>query len=841
GDSARGPRIELVDILRLDGNKFTTTDEDANARSIAALASSNLPPTTNHQPPTLRANAGAGVLVNKDAKKWLLGIVRSGIHYALDLKVNQPYWAFIEPLNVGIEMHWSLYQSLFVSDFYMTESRGRIAIPVAPNVPFTVVGIDSASGLRSFEKLYNLTATDPNIPVDMDPPDPDKHGPYPVYVSPGGVDFLDVADEDEPLETVYYSVDLNGTTAIVAHNPKTDVEQRLKPKTTLQLLNTRTGHTAFATVSEASTFSVSISAEKGDRIAVLRGGVDVPAESVISIAFNEPLKLPPADPARTDFLRDNVKLRIKQKEAGAPAVDITQQVIFDPDSGDRRLNLTLPASALSSGITYELELRTGLTDTHDNPLGRGLVKSGDTTSNNGGDQSFRIDFLVREPAGLLSEFELQPSELYKGGTIRDFASYGNIVFVSALDGGILAYDGADPGALDGEGGTQPKPFAYVPGHWKDEQGNTIIRGADQHWAVTTDHHGRVYSTMVFGDFTLVRGYRVEDFLKAKTESMCDVNLPNALCRATGSAIVGWRLGYSSTLTTISGILVSDRVEAIPRKLQVLLQDEQVDLDYDELRQAYNATVQTEYANEFRKLRVPFTYNSPDPYLSQRVTVENLTTGMKWSADVKKNGGGAVEGVLARPGDQLRVYRNVRTYGVISQMGYGVGVYDLNAIESNDADDKPADYQLLREQINVTPAGLADSCWPDIADLDPFSTDAIPDLSMSPDHIVLPDPADPARALIYAPSVNQGLLGIGVNLQPSLDRDKKDCVDRRHGLLLHHGAEWHPRLQPIVEAYGGAPIARFQQVAHYRPVYDAGDGVQVPQDYILVAGGQVGLL
>ncbi|MFL6246086.1 MAG: Ig-like domain-containing protein [Thermoanaerobaculia bacterium] len=861
GESARGARVELVDILRIDAGKFTTYFPDGSAGVSPAEQAASSPPSVSTETKRRRdaarsaggdagapsTNAGAGVLVNREAKKWLLGIVRSGIHYALDLKVNQPYWAFLEPLNVGIEMHWSLYQSLFVSDFYMTESRGRIAVPVAPNVPFTVVGIDSASGLRSFEKLYNLTATDPNIPVDMDPPDPDKHGPYPVFVSPGGVDFLDLADEDEPLETVYYKAELSGSVALITNNPETDSERRLKPKTTLQLLNTRTGDVAFTTIAEGSTFSVSINAEKGDRIAVMRGGVDVPAESVISIAFNEPLDLPAADPARTQFLRDNVKLRAarstKAGEPEAPEVDLTEQVIFDPDSGDRRLNLTLPGSALSSGVRYELELRPDLVDMHNNPLGRGLVKNGDTTSPNGGAESFRIDFVVREPEGLLSEFELQPSELYKGGTVRDFASYGNIVFVSALDGGILAYDGSEPGALDSHGGQQPKPFAYVPGHWKDEQGNTIIRGADQHWAVTTDLHGRVYTTAIMGDFTLVRGYRVEDFIKAKTESMCDVNLPNALCQARGSAIVGWRLGYSSTLTTLSGILVSDRVEAIPRKLQILLQDEQVDLDYDEFRQAFNAVVQTTYANDFRKLRVPFQYNSPDPYLSQRVTIENLTTGMKWSADIRKNGGGAVEGVLARPGDKLRLYRNVRTYGVISQMGYGIGVYDLNAIESNDEKIKPAGYQLLREQIVVTPAALEDSCWPDIADLDPFSTDAIADLALSGDNVVLPDPTDPARALVFAPSPLQGLLGVGVNLNPpppALGTNNKDCVDRRHGLLLHHGTEWHPRLQPIVDAYGGAPIARFQQVAHYRPVYET-DGGSIAQDYILIAGGQVGLL
>ncbi|MFP5247303.1 MAG: hypothetical protein ACLGH0_11470, partial [Thermoanaerobaculia bacterium] len=204
-------------------------------------------------------------------------------------------------------------------------------------------------------------------------------------------------------------------------------------------------------------------------------------------------------------------------------------------------------------------------------------------------------------------------------------------------------------------------------------------------------------------------------------------------------------------------------------------------------------------------------------------------------------GGFIENVLARPGDKLRVYQNVRTYGVVSQMGYGIGIYDLNAIESNDFKDKPGDYQLLREQIMITRAAYADSCWPDIQDLDALTTPGVPELSLSPDHIVLPDPKDETRALIFAAAPLNGVLGLGASLNPPppprIGEENHQCVDRRHGLLLRNGNDWHPRLGPIVAAYGGAPVARFQQLAHYRPIDEDG----LAQDYILVAGGQLGLL
>jgi len=42
---------------------------------------------------------------------------------------------------------------------------------------------------------------------------------------------------------------------------------------------------------------------------------------------------------------------------------------------------------------------------------------------------------------------------------------------------------------------------------------------------------------------------------------------------------------------------------------------------------------------------------------------------------------------------------------VSLFGYGIGVHDLNAVESNDAPEKPNGGKALREQVRVSRAQL----------------------------------------------------------------------------------------------------------------------------------------
>ena len=212
------------------------------------------------------------------------------------------------------------------------------------------------------------------------------------------------------------------------------------------------------------------------------------------------------------------------------------------------------------------------------------------------------------------------------------------------------------------------------------------------------HPGRVCSPGPPPLSGVVRRYRAEDFVKAHPTEMCPeftLSPPGANCKFYGAGIVSWRAGYGSTLLTPSQTLISDRPEATPRKMQVLVQDETV--KYDDraaLFAAEQETVTTTFDNDgFVGFKLQFNYSAaPGSYLSQRITVVNETMNMRWSKDISSTTPTPqyVEGIIGRPGDRFTILRNVRTYGVISLFGYGLGMYDLNAVESNDAANKPAD-------------------------------------------------------------------------------------------------------------------------------------------------------
>ncbi len=88
------------------------------------------------------------------------------------------------------------------------------------------------------------------------------------------------------------------------------------------------------------------------------------------------------------------------------------------------------------------------------------------------------------------------------------------------------------------------------------------------------------------------------------------------------------------------------------------------------------------ANGYQKISLQIT---PDQskYQYQTVTVENRTLKLRWSVDVPYNGSKQLAGIIAGPNDDLYVMVNRTTYAVVALFGFGIGVYDINAIESND--------------------------------------------------------------------------------------------------------------------------------------------------------------
>ncbi|MGK2860042.1 MAG: Ig-like domain-containing protein [Thermoanaerobaculia bacterium] len=824
GQSIRGPRIMITDTMRVSGQTLTTTDASSTARVA---------------PTSVAPNA---TLTGREVKEYLLGLNRKGVYNCIQFdQVSQPQgFAVIEGLQGGYDLFWDTFASLYIPDFYLVEGRGKVVMPILSNTAFKIEGVDARTGFKLFEKSYLPSPIgEPGTGVTIENPNPDVTGPHPIFADPGRVEVIELVANETRIRN--FHLKLTAGELFVTRNPFESADSKLPQGVSVQLLNVRTGDsTDPAIVKEDGSFIISsVPAQIGDRVALIVGVADVSPDAELSVVLSEQIQLPDDDAAFDAALRGLVQLR-QILDFGFN--DLTPQLQYLVDSGGRRIRLGLASDSLVRGGRYELVLKKEIKDLTGNRLGQGVTANSlGEPMPTGGDRDLTLRFTVRSPQGVLGAFDLLPDASHPSASLRDMVQRDNMLFVSALDGGLLAYDVSNPGGLRGEGANQPKPIAFVPAQWSDGAGGYLTHGYEHHWAVAADHHGRVYATGFTNMFGGIRSYRLEDFLAAETSEMCG-QFPaapaRANCKSYGSATVSWRPGYSSSLPISSGTLLSDRAEATPRKLKLVTQDDE--LEYETLakfKEANTHSVVSEYPDGYEKLSVTFSYNpvaGTPYYLAQRITVENMTTDMRWSVDVVANGSVTIPAVYARPGHKLKVYRNRHTYGVVSLFGHGIGVFDLNAIESNERTEKPAGYENFREQVIVTRADLASSCY-ELSS----SAISIEDLALSPEAAPVPQP-DSWKVTSFAPDVHKGVLGVAVALESagtSQGTQEIDCVDRSYGLVLRDRASGyvHPRLEAIHTAYdlvGRTANPRFQSVSYY-------SGVEA--DYVLLAGGHYGLL
>jgi RHS repeat-associated protein len=786
GDSSRGPRIMIVDTLTVVNGKFTTRDTTGasalRARSQSAQLGSN--ETT---------------ILGQPVKHYLLRVLESGRYNITDLRVPpgaSPGWAYFDVAQSLLELFWGLYHSLYVEHFYLTEGHGRVVVPVVSNQAFTLEGVDITSGLTTFSKAYDpLPTFAPGTAVALPSPDADSRvGPYPVYGAPFRIEVLDLAVADVPLTSIRdFSVTLSGGTAVVTRTTNPSVSA--STLVTAQVLNVSNGASMYGTG------VLTVPAGVGNRLVLLIGEYDVDPNSDISVAFNEPIALEDdsSDEAIDTSIRKLIKLQ--QYVDGTGWVDITSQPHFVADSGFRRVIVKLNGE-LQRGSQYRLRLSSDITD---RVTGTATpLKLGQPASSPGSlpDGAY-LPFSVREPKGTLTgQYNLQD------GVVRDLALEGNVLLVSALNGGLQAFDTSDPTAMAGQTALAVAPAP--PG------------GAM--WGLATDHYGRVFSTQLSNMFGILRSYRLQDFIDGASNG-------HKAPPITSSAIVSWVPGVDaglplgSTTTTIS-----DRPEATPRKLQITLIDEE---DKFENRSDFESALAsgtvvvgatgsvggTTYG-DFNSYTIHVTASADNPYLVQSVSVENLTLGLRWSKDIVLSAGGSnsvsISDVLVRSGDQVRVTRNRSTYGVISLFGYGIGVFDINAMESNAVSGPPATWKKASTLVGVTDGAASVPCRdPDAT----FVPCPIQSLTFSPEATVV-STADATVA--FALESNHGLLDVQVEADP--DPVSGSRLNRTGGgLVLTAGyfeagqfKHWdHPRLRKLrAQTRGNSLIGRFTAISRY---------------------------
>jgi len=837
GDSVRGPRIMAVDTLRIVDGKFSTT-LDPNASVLRAAVMSR------------GKAAGQQTLTGKDLKNYLMRVQRSGVYMALDIRVpvgGGVGWAVMDGLQAAYDIFWDTLASFYAAHYYVFE-RGRIVVPIIQGKPFTVVGVDSTTGLQGFSKVYDpIPVGDPNVAVTIPSPQDNTNGPYPIFGIPFRTEMADVNAEKVDIEEVRnFKLRLeNDQISLKPGNTP------LPAETKIELLDITNGKYAAGTAGQTLT----VDGKAGDRVVILVEQQEVDPNSAITVTFNEPIFVTGStEDDISTFLEGQLMLERADEPAvagAAPAYsDITKQAHYRLDSGGRRLAVDMPSSLQRESV-YRLTLKKEIADRSgaNNTAGLKLAQGTKKDQNGqlqpaGGENDLHLVFHVRKPGGKLAAFDIAT------GFVRDTALNGNVLLVTASAGSdgtgaaLMAYDVADPASLNPTNGTPPVPLAKV----------TTVNYTS-FWAVASDPHGRVYVTEQGSVLGSLHSYRLEDLVTANGGTVPQ----------KGATVTNWTLGYSSSIGLISNTILSDRPESIPRKLQIIEQDDDVSYDGREaFKTATGATEAASYTGStVKKYSVSIPFDASSPYLLQRVTVENISLDMRWSADASPSGPAVIQNIIAQPNDRIKVSKNLRTYGVISHMGYGIGVYDLNAMESNDAPNRPSGYREVQEQVVLSPGKNDPECFQPNTSTPKPPDYAIQEIYLSAEAAVRGDPADPSKILIYAPDPYRGLLDM--RFSPDKYQNNPDpaispsACDTRGpiGLILRatDPTANHPRIQALMNAYqsaaGRQPFIHFISVSPYnwrREKKDNAKGVRgsipdaaVSRDYILLAGGDLGVV
>lgn len=768
GQSLRGPRLMAVDTLAIVGGRLTTAPQASSGARIV-----------RSQGDVIRGNG---------PKDFLQKFIEAGAYAALQMHPDRGTlaWSFMNTGATVYELVWDTLWSMYVGHQYVVESGGRIAFPVPADTAFTVTGYDPATSLKMFEQAYAGIPIGGNGVV-LSPPDTDFNGPYPVYATPFRIENTEAPPIDVTLKVVRNvemtlsstgQLSITGTGSMTAKVTALDIDsgERRGPQTLpITLPDTKTG----------------------DRIVLLIDEKEIDPATPLSLVFNEPIDLGTA--ASDDEISDFLKTVIKFEQADNPSaagVDLLKGAYLRLDSSARRVTILLP-SPLEAGVKFRLTIDQSLHDRSGNNLAPGQAakkdpSSGALTPIGSAPSPIEMWFETRGPQGKFAEFDIRQSNSAQFGSIRETSQYGNLLFVAAVDGGVLAYDVSDPAALNS---ASPKPIGIAPG--RDEVATNPVT---DYWTVHVDHHGRVFATGMANLFGAIRTWRVEDFVNAKSDpNDCLPTIDYTVCKQTGGAITSQNPGTAYGVGLPSAFVTMDRVEAIPRKVKYLVGDAPAEeWPSDQFVNAFCGGSSSDAGNGFQKCNAKIP-PSGSLYRIQRITVENRNLSLRWSEDAFDASEADLGEVLFAPGDTLYLTRNLTTYAVVNLFGWGIGLFDVNAIESNEVPGTPPPgYATPKEQVALR--AYADD--PSIPD-DIYK---VGDLAYSPDCEILGTGGGSVR--VYALDTRKGAVEFYTTPPNGMDVIGKT--------ILTGGV--HPRWElyksAIQSATGTTPVARFSTAAMY---------------------------
>jgi RHS repeat-associated protein len=633
GMSSQGPRIMLIDLLRRDGGNLTTNHpEGSSVRGISVQSAKGVKSDAIVNPTVLR-----DMLLGIDRGALIIGFTfQTSVSFITFAPPPHPPDFFIPPVK-------SIYYASFAAE------RDRILVPVATDGAFSIVGVDPGTGLETFNAPFTaLQPGEPTSPTEVTLPSTNDQGPYPVFTSPGRTETLEITGDDYTDESIRnIKATINGNSVTFSNGATA-----LAADTHVEVLNLRSGNVV--TTDNFASSSLSMSVEQGDRLMLLISEHDVDPNVNVTVVFSEPI-----DATNITQLREQFKLLSRDPSiSGSTFQPVPGQLDIRINSGGRRISV-IHSSGYQRGKIYRLLLAK--------EIGDGEIKLGKRASTPPATAAamlpddLHVDFSIRAPKGLLDTFNIS------SGSVRDLALMGNILFISATDGGIFAYDASNPLMM----GSAPA-FAHIA---------PPVGSGSASWALAADGHGRLYATAVTPMYGVVRSYREEDFTACGVTGTCPDPMPVIGAASPtnvqrGNAIIAWRTGINVGMP-LASLIVGGWPEAIPRKIKVVTRDaEPEDSTFEDM-----AGGGTPVGNGFYQKAVTLTSAGMEPYDRQRVTVLNVTRDYRWSLDVGAGLPSTVT-IFGQPKDEMRVIRNLSTVGVVSLFGFGLGIYDLNAVDAN---------------------------------------------------------------------------------------------------------------------------------------------------------------
>ena len=430
-------------------------------------------------------------------------------------------------------------------------------------MPFTVVGVDALERPAAFTKVYaGFAPGDPLGAVVLDPSTTTTPARFPSSLRRAHRDRRRSRARRHPGLGAHleYSNSTDGVATISAGTPAPAGEDRRSRSSILP------AESVPAKVDDITTLGIRITAQtRATGCSSPIAEHDVDPDPPVAISFNKRMYIGGAtdDDSVTDVPENADHGEDRRWRPDSKPTDITEQVKFNADSDAHRITLERSAASLQLGKRYTITLKKDHEPMLPEPATRGGLKLGETKVD--GDHGALSSDHRNSRSPCASPAAASPrcrsSPAASSTTCRSTATSPSSPRATAA-----CRPTTSPIRPNSTASSRRFPHSSTATGTAAAQSFTPCSFA--YWAVATDHHGRIITTGMSGLSARCAPFRINDFINPSTQD--DVPLASALrarYKQIGGTPISWTPGINAQMPIGSEILLGDKPEAIPRRVQ----------------------------------------------------------------------------------------------------------------------------------------------------------------------------------------------------------------------------------------------------------------------------------